>query len=166
MLFQPRREWVWHDLQNHRPRHADDALQLFRWRGRRRSVRRTRRGRRRELLRDSVLDRGIPWRDGLQDYASRSADDALQILRTRPYALPRWQQPARGARPGDGWELLRDNVQRGGQQPRDSLQNHAERRANHALQLLLPGGNRLHGRQRSARGADPGQRREFLRDDL
>ena len=72
--------------------------------------------------------------------------------------------PLRGADPGHRRRLLRDNLGRRGQRPWDGFQNQPKRHADHAAQLLL--GKRLRGRPISQRGAGPGRRRGFLRDNV
>ena len=60
------------------------------------------------------------------------------------------RQPVRRASPGHRREPLRDNVRWRGLRRRHGLQNHPERHADDAIQLLLP--NRMHGRRRPYAG--------------
>jgi len=95
--------------------------------------------------------RPLGW-DDFQNHPEWHAHDAIQLLfpnRVRGRLLSRG-----GAGPGHRRGLVRDDVAGRGRRRWDGLQNHPERHADDAIQLLLP--TKVRGRRKPLRWAGPG----------
>src|SRR5205807_8939937 len=112
---------------------------------------------------NDVLRWGKRQWDDIQNHHEWHIDYALQLL--FPEQLRGWRHYVRWADPNQRREPVRSNRQWRNQFRKllyfwvwYSLQNHAERRLDDALQFLLP--TRLYGRRRAVCRTRPGLRRE------